>query len=71
MGKPTGFMEYKRQGNTEIEPLERIKNFNEFHTPLNERYAAVHAAARLHLPLLFRCRRAAAWTAAYRSANPA
>ena len=29
-------MEYKRQGNTEIEPLERIKNFNEFHTPLNE-----------------------------------
>ena len=25
MGKPTGFMEYKRQGNTEIEPLERYQ----------------------------------------------
>lgn len=57
MGKPTGFMEYKRQGNTEIEPLERIKNFNEFHTPLNEEERQVQ--------------RAAAWTAAYRSANPA
>lgn len=50
-------MEYKRQGNTEIEPLERIKNFNEFHTPLNEEERQVQA-----------CR---AWTAAYRSANPA
>ena len=43
MGKPTGFMEYKRQGNTEIEPLERIKNFNEFHTPLNEEERQVQA----------------------------
>ena len=36
-------MEYKRQGNTEIEPLERIKNFNEFHTPLNEEERQVQA----------------------------
>ncbi|MCI5937549.1 MAG: glutamate synthase subunit beta [Eubacterium sp.] len=36
MGKPSGFMEYDRQGNTEIEPLERIKNFNEFHVPMSE-----------------------------------
>jgi glutamate synthase (NADPH/NADH) small chain len=34
MGKPTGFMEYERKNSTEIPPLERIKNFNEFHEPL-------------------------------------
>lgn len=34
MGKPTGFLEYERQQNTSVDPLERIKNFNEFHTPL-------------------------------------
>ena len=33
MGKPTGFLEYERKGNKEITPLERIKNFNEFHVP--------------------------------------
>ena len=31
MGKPTGFMEYKRETVKEIEPLERIGNWNEFH----------------------------------------
>ena len=35
MGKPTGFMEYERKDNAAIEPLERIKNFNEFHEPLS------------------------------------
>ncbi|MBR0133190.1 MAG: glutamate synthase subunit beta [Lachnospiraceae bacterium] len=34
MGKSTGFMEYERQGNPAVSPLERIKNFNEFHEPL-------------------------------------
>ena len=34
MGKPTGFLEIERQVSTEIEPLKRIKNFNEFHKPL-------------------------------------
>ena len=34
MGKPTGFLDYERQTSAEIEPLERIKNFNEFHIPL-------------------------------------
>lgn len=29
MGKPTGFMEYDRRDNKAVEPLERIKNFNE------------------------------------------
>ena len=37
MGKPTGFMEYERKDNTAIEPLERIKNFNEFHAPMREK----------------------------------
>jgi glutamate synthase (NADPH/NADH) small chain len=35
MGKPTGFLEYERTGNPATAPLERIKNFNEFHEPLN------------------------------------
>ena len=35
MGKPTGFLEYNRKTSTEIEPKERIKNFNEFHVPLS------------------------------------
>lgn len=44
MGKPTGFIEYERQGNTEMEPLERIKHFNEFHIPLGEEERHVQAA---------------------------
>lgn len=36
MGKPTGFLEIERQVSTEVEPLKRIKNFNEFHKPLSE-----------------------------------
>ena len=35
MGKSTGFMEYERQTSKEVPPLERIKNFNEFHEPLS------------------------------------
>lgn len=35
MGKPTGFMEYERQIAEAVAPKERIKNFNEFHTPLS------------------------------------
>lgn len=34
MGKPTGFLEYERVGNEAVSPLERIKNFNEFHEPM-------------------------------------
>lgn len=36
MGKPTGFMEYNRQTAEAVAPKERIKNFNEFHTPLSK-----------------------------------
>ena len=34
MGKPTGFMEYKREVSADVKPKERIKNFREFHEHL-------------------------------------
>lgn len=37
MGKPTGFLDYEQKLAAAIEPKERIKNFNEFHTPLSEK----------------------------------
>lgn len=36
MGKATGFLEYERSESSASEPFERIRNFNEFHTPLSE-----------------------------------
>ncbi|MDD6824874.1 MAG: glutamate synthase subunit beta [Oscillospiraceae bacterium] len=36
MGKPNGFMEFERTYNSACSPLERIKNYNEFHSPLSE-----------------------------------
>lgn len=36
MGKPTGFLDYERVEAAAVSPKERIKNFNEFHTPLSE-----------------------------------
>ena len=33
MGKPSGFMEFSREVNSWIDPLERIKNFDEFKMP--------------------------------------
>lgn len=35
MGKPTGFMDYERQVSEAETPKDRIKHFNEFHTPLS------------------------------------
>ena len=35
-GKATGFMEYQRVNNPGTEPLERIKNYREFHTQIDE-----------------------------------
>ena len=57
MGKPTGFLEYERVEAKAVSPKERIKNFNEFHTPLSE----AEQRNRAH----------AAWTAAFRSASQA
>ena len=36
MGKPTGFMDYERETSVAVSPKNRIKNFNEFHTPLSK-----------------------------------
>lgn len=44
MGKPTGFLDYERQVNTEIEPLDRIKNYEEFHVPISEEERQVQAS---------------------------
>jgi glutamate synthase (NADPH/NADH) small chain len=35
MGKETGFLEYNRTNNKDVPPEERIKNFEEFHVPLD------------------------------------
>ena len=44
MGKPTGFMEYDRVDSEAFDPKERIKNFNEFHTPLSPEKQRTQAA---------------------------
>ena len=36
MGKTGGFMEYGRVDDPAMDPLERIKSYNEFHTPIDE-----------------------------------
>ena len=44
MGKATGFMDYGRCEAKAVEPLERIKNFNEFHTPLSKEEQQIQGA---------------------------
>lgn len=56
MGKPTGFLEYKRETAKVEAPKDRIKHFNEFRTPLKKR----NSRNRAH----------AAWNVAFRSARP-
>jgi glutamate synthase (NADPH/NADH) small chain len=36
MGKPTGFMEFLREAPSETDPLERVRNWDEFHLPMSE-----------------------------------
>ncbi len=36
MGKPTGFLEYARELPPELPPLQRIRNWDEFHLPMDE-----------------------------------
>ena len=35
MGKPTGFMEYERELGSDRDPLERVKDWDEFHLHLS------------------------------------
>lgn len=44
MGKPTGFLDYERKESSANKPLERIKNYNEFHAPLTEAQRREQAA---------------------------
>ena len=44
MGKSTGFLEYERQDNVAIDPLKRIKNFDEFHETMREKERKEQAA---------------------------
>ncbi|MCR5674595.1 MAG: glutamate synthase subunit beta [Lachnospiraceae bacterium] len=44
MGKPTGFLEYERKSSPAIPPKERIKNWEEFHTPLPEKERTIQAS---------------------------
>ena len=44
MGQPTGFMNYSRIENGNVPPLERIKNFKEFHPKLDEKARREQAA---------------------------
>ena len=44
MGKPTGFMEYKRMNNAERPPLERVQDWEEFHIPLPEKDRMIQGA---------------------------
>ncbi|MGB4092365.1 MAG: glutamate synthase subunit beta [Ruminococcus flavefaciens] len=44
MGKATGFLEFTRNETSAREPLERIRDFNEFHIPLTEEERREQAA---------------------------
>ena len=44
MGKSTGFIEYSRNENEGLSPLQRIKTYREFHTPLPEEERRTQAA---------------------------
>ncbi|WP_294344010.1 glutamate synthase subunit beta [uncultured Clostridium sp.] len=44
MGKPTGFMDYERKVAESKDPKERIKDWNEFHTPLSKEEQEIQGA---------------------------
>jgi glutamate synthase (NADPH/NADH) small chain len=44
MGKPTGFIEYLRELPSELPPLERIRNWDEFHLPMPEDKLRIQSA---------------------------
>ncbi len=56
MGKPTGFMEYERELPQDRSPLERVKDWREFHEHFSQ--------------ASFRSRARVAWIAAFHSAIP-
>ena len=58
MGKPTGFLEYKRETARVLPPKVRIANFNEFRTPLSKEKqkttgGTLHGLRRTVLPVRY------------------
>lgn len=53
MGNPNGFMEYKRQDNPAYTVEERIKHYNEFHTPISEAYRKHQGERCMHCGVPF------------------
>ena len=52
MAKLTGFMDYARKTSTDVPPLERIENFNEFHIWLSREEQQTQAARCMDLSLI-------------------
>lgn len=44
MGKPTGFLEYARELAAELAPLDRVRNWDEFHLPMEDDKLRTQAA---------------------------
>jgi len=53
MGKPTGFMEYEREPEHDRSPLERIKDWNEFHPSVPDQTLQVQGARCMDCGLPF------------------
>jgi glutamate synthase (NADPH/NADH) small chain len=53
MGKPTGFMEYEREPAHDRSPLERVKDWNEFHPPVPDQTLQVQGARCMDCGLPF------------------
>ena len=53
MGKPTGFMDYKREVSKDVKPKDRIKNFNEFHEHLSKEKQQLQGARCMYCGVPF------------------
>ena len=62
MGKPTGFLDYKRETAKVLPPKERIQNFNEFRIPLNKEKQKLQGARASQAVYRFDERRIGLWT---------
>ena len=60
MGKTTGFLDYERKTNPAVAPLERLKDFHEFHPPLHVEEREAQAARCMNCGIPF-CQSAVAF----------
>ena len=47
MGKTTGFMDYTRKTSTDVPPLERMENFDEFHISVSYTHLTLPTTSRV------------------------